>query len=268
MKKILLLLAIVFLLFVSCDGGFILLGSSTVNVEVAPFLSPVEYDNDASRAVLPLFGQSVTLKVEAPDMKPMSKPLLQNLASKKYSGSLALPKGKQYTFTIEARDISGKAYVRGSATKTVVENLEQLEITLAPLNIPGDPVNDFFYKVLTGQDTIPSFATVSTVLFKPSLGSLDGVDLKEYGIDAEGRVPYSFMTIPDNTVELIVCDKAGRVLIGADKKWKMKEGDEVVIMYAPKVVLIGLVVAPSVIIDRFAGKNLTEIKEELGKLSL
>lgn len=263
MKKILLLLAIVFLLFVSCDGGFILLGSSTVNVEVAPFLSPVEYDNDASRAVLPLFGQSVTLKVEAPDMKPMSKPLLQNLASKKYSGSLALPKGKDYTFTIEARDISGKAYVRGSATKTVVENLEQLEITLAPLNIHGDPVNDFFYKVLTGQDTIPSFATVSTVLFKPSLGGPE-----EYGSDAEDRVSYSFMTIPDNTVELIVCDRDGRVLIGADKKWKMKAGDEVVIMYAPKGVLIGLAVAPSVIIDRFDGKSIPEIMEELGKLSL
>ena len=267
MKKILLLLAIVFLLFVSCDGGFILLGSSTVNVEVAPFLSPVEYDNDASRAVLPLFGQSVTLKVEAPDMKPMSKPLLQNLASKKYSGSLALPKGKQYTFTIEARDISGKAYVRGSATKTVVENLEQLEITLAPLNIPGVPVADFFYKVLTGQDTIPSFATVSTVLFAPS-GGPEGVDLEEYGSDAEGRVSYSFKTIPDNTVELIVCDRDGRVLIGADKKWKMKAGDEVVIMYAPKGVLIGLAVAPSVIIDRFDGKSIPEIMEELGNLSL
>ncbi len=267
MKKILLLLAIVFLLFVSCDGGFILLGSSTVNVEVAPFLSPVEYDNDASRAVLPLFGQSVTLKVEAPDMKPMSKPLLQNLASKKYSGSLALPKGKDYTFTIEARDISGKAYVRGSATKTVVENLEQLEITLAPLNIPGVQVNDFFYKVLTGQDTIPSFATVSTVLFAPS-GGPEGVDLEEYGIDAEGRVSYSFMTIPDNTVELIVCDRDGRVLIGADKKWKMKAGDEVVIMYAPKGVLIGLAVAPSVIIDRFDGKSIPKIMEELGNLSL
>lgn len=268
MKKILLLLAIVFLLFVSCDGGFILLGKSTVNIEVAPFLYPEEDQQDPSRAALSFLGQSVTLTVTGPDMKPMTKPLLLNLASNKYSGSLALPKGKQYTFTIEARDISGKAYVRGSATKTVVENLEQLGITLAPLNIPGVQVTDFFYKVLTGQDTIPSFATVSTVLFKPSLGSLQGVDLEDYGIDADGRVPYSFMTIPDNTVELIVCDRDGRVLIGADKKWKMKAGDEVVIMYAPKGVLIGLAVAPSVIIDRFDGKSIPEIMKELGNLSL
>ena len=171
MKKACILLVALFILMTSCDGGLILLGKSTVNVDVSPLFYNEDFEDEASRAALLTSGQTITLTAQGEGFETITRNLSKSLTT-----SFTVPRGKEITISIEAKDKGGRLYVKGSTTKTMVEATEAIAITLAPvLDDSIKTVTDFYLLDMRG-----SAGNVKVVRFKPTIP--EDFDFAKYGV--------------------------------------------------------------------------------------
>lgn len=264
MKKAFLLFSIIFLLFVSCDSGAIRLGNtSTVNVQVAIPFNIDEIQDEASRAMVPMFNQTIIITAAVPNLPTVTQKMTRNLATNTFSGSLILEKEQEVTFTIEAEDAVGNVYARGSATKLLMNDIEDVEITLVPNMENAQHIRSIVY----GEEMLSrTIGEVSIVVLELGIAGIDLSKFVEYleGEDFSGIVPYSYKVLPSG-IAVMVCDRDGNVLLDKDNKWNMKIGDEVVIMYAKTAAWgVGFGVAPSIVLEKV--KSIQQVKDFLETL--
>lgn len=213
MKKIVLyvICALSAIFFVSCDAGSILLGSSTVNISVKPLINSEALQVSSSRAVLSFTEQTITVTAQADGMSSVTQTLLFDAEAGLFSGSVKVAKGKEVTFSVEAKDTAGTVYVKGSQTKLIENDADKVSILLAPVVADTDAKEES--PVFIADFTSLEKGTVKTAVFAP----ITTLDLK--------------YTYTAQDVSVTVSDKAGKVLFDDKKEWTMKSGDEAVVLF-------------------------------------
>jgi hypothetical protein len=264
MKKAFLLFSIIFLLFVSCDSGAIRLGNtSTVNVQVAIPFNIDEIQDEVSRAMVPMSNQTITITASGPNLSTVTQKMTRDLATNTFSGSLILEKEQEVTFTIEAEDSVRNIYARGSATKLLMNDTEDVEITLVPNLENAKHIRSVVY----GEEMLSrTIGEVSIIVLELGIDGIDLSSFEEYleGVDFSRDISFSYKVLPGG-IAVMVCDRDGNVLLDKDNKWNMKIGDEVVIMYAKTAVWgAGFGVAPAIVLDKI--ESIQQVKDFLENL--
>jgi len=213
MKKIRLITILLGLtvLFAGCDAGSIVLGSSAVQVTVKPLITDNTLQMDSERAVLSFTEQVITVKAQAEGMNPVSQVLSFDAAAGLFSGSVKVTKGKEVTFSVEAKDAAGIVYVKGTQTKLIETDSDKISITLVP-QISDPDKKQTIPAFLVPFDTIEK-GVVKGVVFAPDIA----LDLN-YVYEAAD-------------VAVTVSTKEGQVLLNGTNEWAMKQGDEVIIFF-------------------------------------
>ncbi len=264
MKKAFLLFSIIFLLFVSCDSGAIRFGGkSTVNVQVAIPFNIDEIQDEVSRAMVPMSNQTITITASGPNLSTVTQKMTRDLATNTFSGSLILEKEQEVTFTIEAEDSVRNIYARGSATKLLMNDTEDVEITLVPNLENAQHIRSVVY----GEEMLSrTIGEVSIIVLELGIDGIDLSSFEEYleGVDFSRDISFSYKVLPGG-IAVMVCDRDGNVLLDKDNKWNMKIGDEVVIMYAKTAVWgAGFGVAPAIVLDKI--ESIQQVKDFLENL--
>lgn len=203
------LIGLATVILASCDLSLSPPKASTVQIAIkAPLIN--EFSAPSSRAILGFTGQTLTITITAQDMNPIVQDLPLDPKTNLYSGSFSLPKRVPITFTVEAKDVTGKVYVSAKQTKVITKNNETLSITLAPV-LTG---NETSITSFDGYNLASTEGEVTTALFKPVI--------------ATGRKEiYSYTA---TNLSFVVSDKNGKV-INKNNTWTMKPNEEVIILY-------------------------------------
>lgn len=211
-QRILLGLCVCFL--VSCNAGIISFGTSTVSIHVMPLLENTGRDALNTRAVLDISGQTIELSVTVKDSS--STHLLKLDSSGSYSTSIDVPTGVEARFVIEAKDASGKSYVKGSAKKVFTKPQENLAIKLAPTG--GIPISS--------SNIPPESNLIGLTELNPNIG-----DVYTFKFLNDNPSPAAYTISASNTV-FTVCDASGTTISSSTGRWKMSGNTEVYILFS------------------------------------